>query len=160
MASMPQTVRAATAQFTKDGPSIPLELLRTLEDGRLVIFCGAGVSRCCGLPDFRMLVNDIAAHLGRPMESDEQELFNNSAYDAALGLIENRIGKQRLRQALSEILDLNPGADLATHEALLQLATSKQGHLRLVTTNFDRGFELAPCEVARMFDYAPYLPLP
>ncbi len=147
-------------QFTKDGPPLPFKLLQALEDGAVVIFCGAGVSRRCGLPDFRTLVTDIAVRLGRPMDPDEEELFNSNAYDAALGLIENRIGKQRLRQAVKEILDIKPGADLATHEALLQLATSRQGHLRLVTTNFDRGFELAPCTLAPTFDYAPYLPLP
>jgi hypothetical protein len=42
-----------------------------------------------------------------------------------------------LRRTVREILDVKPGADLATHEALLRLATPKQGHLRLVTTNFD-----------------------
>jgi hypothetical protein len=162
---MPRTTQTAPeqstgVQFTKDGPVVPVDLLQALEDGKLVIFCGAGVSRCCGLPDFRTLVTDVATRLGRRLERDEDELFNSNAYDAALGLIENRIGKRRVRRAVREILTIAPGAELATHEALLQLATSKQSYLRIVTTNFDCGFSLAPCAVSRIFDYAPYLPRP
>jgi hypothetical protein len=58
------------------------------------------------------------------------------------------------------VLELTSDADFSTHQALLQLAVSKQGRLRLVTTNFDRAFELCPFRRTRMFDYAPYLPMP
>jgi len=147
-------------QFTKDGPAIPLKLLQFLDDGQLVIFCGAGVSRRCGLPDFAGLVEALCTRLGRPMDGDEKEMFVNKAYDVTLGLIENRIRKIPLRNAVRDVLAIPPGADLATHEALLQLATSKAGQLRLVTTNFDRAFEIAPYSRARSFEYAPYLPVP
>jgi hypothetical protein len=78
-----------------------------------------------------------------------------------LGLIEQRIvPKDRLRKAVREVLYLNDTQEFATHEALLQLARSKDGRLRLVTTNFDQGFELAKCDQSRAIDYAPYLPVP
>ena len=105
-------------------------------------------------------MTDLCNHLGRPMESDEQDLFEKGAYDVALGLIENRIGKNRLRPAIRHVLNIQTGADLATHEALLQLATTKEGRLRLVTTNFDQAFALAPRSSNPSVDYAPYLPLP
>jgi len=94
------------------------------------------------------------------MEPDEQSLFDRDLYDAALGVIEGRIGKASLRRTVGEVLEIKAGADLATHEALLKLATSKQGHLRLVTTNFDRGFEKCHYTGTPECDYAPYLPLP
>ncbi len=147
-------------RFVRDGPSIPVELLHTLEEGNLTIFCGAGVSRCCGLPDFSGLVNEVCARLHRPMQTDENELFKRNSFDATLGLIENRIGKSLLRRTVADILDIKPGSDLETHKALLNLGTSAKKHLRLVTTNFDRAFELAASPDKPTFDYAPYLPLP
>jgi NAD-dependent SIR2 family protein deacetylase len=147
-------------QFTKNGPSIPIKLLQSLEDGQLVIFCGAGVSRCCGLPDFGGLVEEVCAQLRHPMEANEQELFKNKAFDVLLGVLEKRFDKTRLRNVVRGVLDIRHDSDLTTHEALLQLATSKEGRLRLVTTNFDRAFELAQYSGNRTFDYAPYLPLP
>ncbi|MDQ2777320.1 MAG: SIR2 family protein [Acidobacteriota bacterium] len=156
----PVREKTVGVQFVEGGPMIPVELLQSLEDGRLVIFCGAGVSRRCGLPDFKTLVTDLITYLGQPMEADEQDFFDETSHDIVLGLIEHRIGKQRVRLALSKVLKINPGADLATHEALLQLATSRQGHVRLVTTNFDQGFQHAGCAVAPEFDYAPFLPVP
>ncbi len=148
--------------FTKDGPSLPIALLQALEDGQLVVFCGAGVSMRCGLPDFRGLVLRICEELGRPMRADEQDLFDNSAFDAALGLIENRVGPGPVRSAVRKILTLPQGADLKTHEALLQLAASSDRHVHLVTTNFDEAFERV-AEGASLTvgsDYAPFLPLP
>ena len=105
---------------------MPVELLHTLEEGVLTIFCGSGVSRCCGLPDFSGLVTEVCTRLGRPMQPDEKELFDRGSLDATLGLIENRIGKSLLRRAVADILDIKPGSDLETHKALLNLATSAQ----------------------------------
>jgi NAD-dependent SIR2 family protein deacetylase len=147
-------------RFAKDGPSIPVQLLQTLEDGGLTIFAGARVSRRCGLPDFPGLVKEVCDRLGRPMLTDEREVFDRGSFDAAFGLIENRIEKRLFRRAAGEVLRIKEGADRATHEALLKLATSKQKRLRLVTTTFDRAFELAPFSGKRAFDYASFLPLP
>jgi NAD-dependent SIR2 family protein deacetylase len=161
MASKTNTSRAADAsvQFVKGGPRIPLKLLQSLEDGQLVVFCGAGISRRCGLPDFKGLVDPLCQRLGKRLEDDEQEIYDNGSYDLVLGLIESRIRKGSLRDAVRAALTIPPGSDLGTHEALLQLATSKAGRIRLVTTNFDDAFELAQYSGTRSFDYAPYLPI-
>ena len=42
-------------QFVPDGPRVPFDILQALEDERLVLFCGAGVSKGTGLPDFKDL---------------------------------------------------------------------------------------------------------
>ena len=147
-------------KFIKDGPSIPLGLLQAFEAGKVVIFCGAGVSRRCGLPGFKGLVTSVCKHLTRQMEPDEQQLFAEKSFDGALGLIENRIGKPPLRRAVRQALELNEDSDFSTHQALLKLAISKEGHLRLVTTNFDKAFLKADFSGKPEFDYAPYLPVP
>jgi NAD-dependent SIR2 family protein deacetylase len=151
--------RSIGVQFAKDGPFIPTELLHALEKGDLVVFCGAGISRYLGLPDFKGLVARVCEVLNRPLQPDEEQIQESGAFDLALGLIENRIGKTLLRSAVRRVLDVNKDGDLSTHKALLQLATTKRGQNHLVTTNFDRAFEFAQSGSC-VFDYAPYLPTP
>ena len=51
-------------QFIKNGPDIPERLLQAHEEGRVVFFCGAGVSYPAGLPGFRGLVDTLYPNLG------------------------------------------------------------------------------------------------
>lgn len=51
-------------QLVKDGPDIPERLLQAHEDGRVVFFCGAGVSYPAGLRDFSWLVQELYNELG------------------------------------------------------------------------------------------------
>ena len=46
-------------QFIADGPDIPDALLQAHEEGRVVFFCGAGISYPAGLPGFKGLVEQI-----------------------------------------------------------------------------------------------------
>lgn len=39
-------------QFVKNGPDVPERLLQIHEEGRVVFFCGAGISYPAGLPGF------------------------------------------------------------------------------------------------------------
>jgi NAD-dependent SIR2 family protein deacetylase len=50
-------------QFIKSGPDIPERLLQAHEDGRVVFFCGAGISYPAKLPDFTGLVSGIFSKL-------------------------------------------------------------------------------------------------
>ena len=43
-------------QFVRHGPDIPERLLQAHEDGRVVFFCGAGISYPARIPDFSGLV--------------------------------------------------------------------------------------------------------
>lgn len=43
-------------KFAKAGPVVPDELVQSLEDDRVVIFCGAGISMGAGLPSYVGLV--------------------------------------------------------------------------------------------------------
>ena len=51
-------------QFVKGGPDIPEQLLQAHEDGRVVFFCGAGISYPAGLPTFAGLVTQLYAAVG------------------------------------------------------------------------------------------------
>lgn len=153
-------------QFIVGGPDVPEELLRAHADGRVVFFCGAGISYPAGLPGFGDLVKKIYAHIGIEPDDAEKETQRLFQFDATLDLLGRRVAGQRLtvKRAMAEVLrpDLaRPGAT-DTHEALLQLSRVEGGSLRLVTTNFDRIFEDvadAKGQLVQTFA-APMLPIP
>lgn len=152
-------------QFVPNGPDVPDLLLEAHEEGRVVFFCGAGVSYPAGLPGFQGLVDGLYERLGTTLEPAEQKPFEHHQYDVVLDQLERRLPGQRLdlRKALAKILqpDLDRDGALDTHAALLRLGRSRDGALRLVTTNFDRLFEHAGEEVGAFDKYmAPMLPIP
>jgi hypothetical protein len=53
-------------QFVADGPDIPDSLLEAHGEGRVVFFCGAGISYPAGLPGFEGLVKEIYRRVGTP----------------------------------------------------------------------------------------------
>jgi len=152
--------------FVQNGPDIPEALLHAHEEGRVVFFCGAGISMPAGLPNFAGLVTRIYAELHEEPESVEQECIDNQQYDMALGLLERRVAGDRetVRKTLPNILQPKryPKGATATHEALLQLSTDRRGAVRLVTTNFDRLFVKASKKQKRAISSlaAPHLPVP
>jgi len=153
-------------QFVTHGPDIPDALLQAHEEGRVVFFCGAGVSYPAGLPGFTGLVEQIYQLNGTPLSDIEREAFDSGQYDATLDLLERRLPGQRLsvRRALAEALKPNLSLDGATdtQAALLRLARNREGALRLVTTNFDRVFHIAAERIGQEFQAyaAPMLPIP
>lgn len=153
-------------QFITNGPDIPERLLQAHEEGRVVFFCGAGISYPAGLPDFKGLVDRIYKDLGTTREPLEEQVFIKEQYDATLGLLEHRYPGRRVavRTSLAKVLKpkLRQNGAIATHEALLQLSTDRHDKVRLVTTNFDRIFHYI-CErrtpTIPCFS-APLLPIP
>jgi SIR2-like domain len=134
-------------QFLPNGPDIPDALLQAHEDGRVVFFCGAGISYPAGLPGFEGLVRELYSHVGERQDAIEWESFEAKQFDRTIGHFENRIqgGKRNVRRHLKTILspDLTRRRALTSHLALLTLARQRDGVLRLVTTNFDTLFEAA-----------------
>ena len=51
-------------QFVRHGPDIPEGLLQAHEDGRVVFFCGAGISYPARLPGFKGLVQRLFPAVG------------------------------------------------------------------------------------------------
>lgn len=153
-------------QFIPNGPDIPDVLLQAHEEGRVVFFCGAGISYPAGLPGFKGLVEKIYEINGTDFSDIEKEAFDRGQYDATLDLLERRMPGQRLavRNALADALKpkLRRRGAIESHAALLRLGRNRDGVLRLVTTNFDRVFHAAAKRVGQTFEAyaAPMLPIP
>ena len=153
-------------QFITHGPDIPDALLQAHEEGRMVFFCGAGISYPAGLPGFNGLVEEIYRLNGTALSDIERESFNRGQFDATLDLLERRLPGQRLavRRALAQALKpkLRRKGATDTQAALLRLARSRKGAVRLVTTNFDRVFHTAAKRTDQVFQAyaAPMLPIP
>lgn len=153
-------------QFITNGPEIPDALLQAHEEGRVVFFCGAGISYPADLPGFKGLVDDIYRRNGTTRSDIELEAFERGQFDATLDLLERRLPGQRLavRRALAEALkpNLRRKGATDTHAALLRLSRDREGSLRLVTTNFDRVFHAAARRSGQAFQShaAPMLPIP
>lgn len=141
-------------RFTADGVDIPDELLWAQDEGRVVFFCGAGVSMAkAGLPDFNDLTQRVLDRLGATEEDDARKLHEF----AKIAKVEHRIEIttsdqvfQLLRRAftdadvgtkVAQCLKPDVGVDLAAHRTLLRLARLQTGETRILTTNFDRLFE-------------------
>lgn len=124
-------------QFITDGPDIPDALLQAHEEGRVVFFCGAGISYPAGLQGFKGLVEQIYQLNGTTPTEIEKNAFERGQFDATLDLLERRLPGQRLavRSALVEALKpkLHRKGATDTQTALLRLARSREGALRLVT---------------------------
>ncbi len=153
-------------QFVRGGPDVPERLLQAHEDGRVVFFCGAGISYPARLPGFSGLVKDVYTRLNITPDPVQAAAIKAKRYDTAMGLLESNIvgGRQAVRKKIAEILDPDVSSANATasHNALLTLGECRKRRTRLVTTNFDRLFEHAlangrPC--VKRFE-APLLPVP
>ena len=134
-------------QFVKGGPDIPEGLLQAHEEGRVVFFCGAGISYPARLPGFAGLVKELYSRLQITPDPVQATAIKDKRYDTAVGLLEtNHVGGRRaVREKIAEILDPNTSAQnaIATHDALLTLGKCRERRTRLITTNFDRLFEHA-----------------
>lgn len=152
--------------FDKNAPDIPLEVLQAQENDSLILFCGAGISYPAGLPLFKGLVKEVYEELTTEPEPQEEQAIKQWRYDTALELLENRFyeanraEKYAVRKAIATRLTLKKDANIETHKAILELAKTKEGKYRLVTTNVDHGFMLADPVSWKISDSAPKLPIP
>ncbi|HXV23663.1 MAG TPA: hypothetical protein VED46_05325 [Alphaproteobacteria bacterium] len=114
---------------------LPNEIERALEEQRLVLFCGAGISVYTGLPLFKGLVKKVFRKTyRRPIEElirDNLEpakaAFWASQYDRALGLLEQTLTAGTMRRAVIAELSKQYDGDLLLHKAVLDLARVPEG---------------------------------
>jgi hypothetical protein len=142
-------------RFVADGPPIPDELLLARDQGRVIFFCGAGVSRArAGLPDFFGLAENVVANLGVQQDSAVWKLIREAqeidkrvgvsgviSADRVFGLLEWDFSSGDIEGAVASALQPPSNCDLSAHNILLDLATTPAGTVQLVTTNFDRLFD-------------------
>src|SRR6266478_5116027 len=120
-------------RFLADGPSIPDELLIARDEGAVIFFCGAGVSRAyAGLPDFWELTQAVIKELGvdsldearrlvdlaRRIELDEGIVGLISA-DRIFGLLERDFSEHDIEHAVANALRRPKAVDLTAHRLLL-----------------------------------------
>lgn len=123
------------------GPlNIPEDVLAALDEGKLVVFAGAGVSQAAPsrLQGFNTLVEQILER-----QLSEQEATSGQL-DRLLGreLEQGRAVHQRAHQLLSERLSQANNTHSIVHQSLVQLLAGRDA-VRIVTTNFDPLFERA-----------------
>lgn len=153
-------------QFTNGGPSVPNSLLQAHEEGRVVLFAGAGISFNVGLPGFEQLVKALISSLGYVPPAVVESALIQKRYDTAIDLLETTHAGKRpaVRSALWRNLqpDFSLPGSLNTHRSLLTLASMSKTQCRLVTTNFDSAFEEVMKRDGLLFerDLAPFLPVP
>ncbi|MFZ1748458.1 MAG: SIR2 family protein, partial [Nitrospirales bacterium] len=159
-------------RFFADGPSIPDNLLNARDEGRVVFFCGAGVSRAfAGLSDFFGLAQAVVDSLGVSPESTVRKLLSESqsihqrigidgliSADRIFGLLERDFATRDIEKAVAQALKPSEMVNLSAHQILLDLAKTPEGKMRLVTTNFDRLFEA--CDGSLRVWQPPRLPTP
>jgi len=145
-------------RFLKDGPSIPDELLWARDEGRVVFFCGSGVSRArAGLPDFYELAKAVSKALRVQPDHDAAKLIAFAegpakgldipgivSADRVFGKMEEDFdggGESLVEREVAKALRPTDPVDTSAHAILLDLATTPDRRVQLVTTNFDRLFE-------------------
>lgn len=156
-------------RFISNGPALPHPLLAAADAGDVVFVCGAGVSLArAGLPTFQGLLDSVVRHL-RPapdglaaqaltaeaqLRSAEPPIelppgFSGIATpDRVFGLLEEEFGREIVERTVANILRPSEDADLSAHRTVLRLACGSYEVPRLVTTNFDRLFEMADPSLA------------
>lgn len=159
-------------RFAANGPNFPDELLVARDEGRVVFFCGAGVSRAkAGLRDFIGLARDVADRLSIPADNSVRQLIKAIetfptipgvgslvAADRVFGLIERDYQSQDIHRAIAASLKPDGTPDLSAHRVLIDLAKGPDGIVRLITTNFDLLFE--DCDPTIPVSQHPHLPDP
>ena len=148
-------------QLIQDGPDIPNDLANLIMSDNALFFCGAGVSRNEGLPDFRQLAQAAIELLGPQSFTIASPHLKHSRYDAVMQLVYDKVTGTKLAGLLKQKLTFQNGASLGAHRAVLRLAKHRtEPKARMVTTNFDDGFRRAACLDGDpfSFDVAPRLP--
>ena len=142
-------------RFFENGPAIPDELLHARDKGRVVFFCGAGVSRAkAKLPDFFGLAKKVMKTLGVQADSSARKLLEEAhnieaqtgvagviAADRIFGLLERDFPLNSIEEAVASALRPDDEPNLTAHRIILDLATTREGLVHVVTTNFDRLFD-------------------
>lgn len=140
-------------RFHLDGPSIPDILLQRCDAGRVVFLCGAGVSVPSGMPTFVDLTRYVIKFFDPPADSEIMAAFRpwlddqsaaNVPLDQIFNLLHLEYGKDEVNALVTEQLSAPlESKDIGReHRLIKRISSSQSGVPQIVTTNFDRLFEL------------------
>jgi len=122
-------------RFTADGVNIPDELLWAQDEGRVVFFCGAGVSMAkADLPDFNGLTQKILDQLGASPDDEARRLHeasiaigkDHAIYDLATSdqvfqRLRRSFTDRAIYEHVAQCLKPSDSVDLGAHRALVAL---------------------------------------
>lgn len=142
-------------KFSKDSCNIPDELIIAHQEGKVVFFCGAGVSIGAGLPDFWQLAESVVCDLRVSQNSEAKKFYDTSksfkeqhpsltsitTADQLFSFLELEFLSEDIECSVLKALKPKDNADTSNHKIMLGLARTSSGKTQLVTTNFDRCFE-------------------
>jgi SIR2-like domain len=151
-------------RFFADGPNIPEELLENRDNGNVVFFCGAGISRPAGLPGFADLAEQVVDELGAPPDAKvramltrvRQEPDDAPPLDQIFSILQQEYRSANIDDIVSRLLKTSAAASVDQHHVILRLSKSAAHQTQIVTTNFDLLFERAQKNIQR--HVAPALP--
>ncbi|BEN29015.1 SIR2 family protein [Serratia marcescens] len=140
-------------RFHPEGPSIPDILLERCDTGRVVFLCGAGVSLPSGMPSFVELTQHVIEYFDPPHDSEIMAAFRpwlhdqssaNVPLDQIFNLLHQEYGKDEVNALVSKRLgtartDIEVGRE---HALIKRISSNQSGVPQIVTTNFDRLFEV------------------
>lgn len=140
-------------RFHPDGPSIPDILLERCDAGRVVFLCGAGVSLPSGMPTFVGLTRYVIEFFDPPADSEIMVAFRpwldaqsaaNVPLDQIFNLLHLEYGKDEVNALVTERLNapLQIEGFGREHDLIKRISSSQSGVPQIVTTNFDRLFEI------------------
>lgn len=140
-------------RFHAEGPVIPDILLERCDTGRVVFLCGAGVSLPSGMPTFVDLTQYVIEYFDPPHDSEIMAAFRpwlhnqssaNIPLDQIFNLLHLEYGKDEVNALVTKRLSASqPERQIGFEHALIKRISSNQsGVPQIVTTNFDRLFEV------------------
>lgn len=135
-------------RFLSDGPVIPSHLLTQRNEGNVIFFCGAGISRRAGLPDFCGLTQKVVEKLGAEKALAAMERGYSS--DRVFSLLVREFGQSEIDREIYAALKAAKKPDLSCHQTILDLSRGVNGLPQLVTTNFDLLFEAVEKRISRV----------
>uniref|UniRef100_A6VS39 Uncharacterized protein n=1 Tax=Marinomonas sp. (strain MWYL1) TaxID=400668 RepID=A6VS39_MARMS len=151
-------------RFFADGPNIPDELLEQCDNGEVVFFCGAGVSKNEGLPDFAELTQQVLDHFS-PQDTAESKITFNVFYkeqkqpvlDQVFRCLHEEFGVDQVNRVVADKLVSTEDYVSKSHQLLLTLSQNLNSVPQIVTTNFDLLFEQASDYSLPIYQ-APFFP--
>ena len=155
-------------RFRADGPAIPDILLEERDAGNVVFLCGAGVSIPAGLPGFVDLTRHVIDAVDPSQDSEVRLAFGPWIYknatvparplDQIFQLLHREYGREQVAKIVWKRLASNESPRSRAHDVITRISADSEGQPQIVTTNFDRLFESALGERAKLMYRPPMYP--
>ena len=139
-------------RFAPNGPSIPDQLLERRDAGRVVFFCGAGISLKAKMPSFVDLTKSVVDFFDPPSDSAiatalqpwrQENQTTGIPLDQIFYLLYQEFGREEVEALVAK--QLRPKVLSASlcdqHEIIKRISSDQEGRPQVVTTNFDHLFE-------------------